>query len=83
MDAQKYYRSKCERITGPTHVPELLIWKNEKEGPIKKVFKDFFLWFLDERYIRYLINWGKMQEKTEYIRYKNTKLREVINYALQ
>ena len=53
--AKSYYLSQIERVTGPSHVPSLLVPENEEEVPIKEVFREFFVWFLNERYIRYLL----------------------------
>jgi hypothetical protein len=57
---KSFYLGKIERITGPSHIPILLIPENEAEVPLKNAFREFFEWFLKERYIRYLILEGKM-----------------------
>ena len=41
-------------------------------------FKEFFIWFLKERYLRYLILEGKMDKKKAYIDYKNTILMSLV-----
>lgn len=68
-----YYDKKIERITGPTHL-DMLLNGSKDEPDMKKCFKSFFIWFLRHRYIRYLINEGKMDNKEAYIDYKNTTL---------
>jgi hypothetical protein len=45
---------------------------------MKEAFKEFFIWFLKERYLRYLILEGKMDQKQAYIEYKNTLLMSLI-----
>jgi hypothetical protein len=40
----------------------------------KRVFRDFYRWFLKHRYLRYLLLEGKMANKQAYIEYKNTHL---------
>jgi len=52
--------------------------KNEEEISMKAAFKEFFIWFLKERYLRYLILEGKMDQKKAYIDYKNTILMNII-----
>jgi hypothetical protein len=52
--------------------------KNEDETNMKAAFKEFFIWFLKERYLRYLILEGKMDQKQAYIDYKNTILMNLI-----
>lgn len=64
---KSYYLSQIERITGPSHIPGLLIPDKENEIAIKNVFRDFFEWFLKERYLRYLLIEGKMADKKAYI----------------
>ena len=73
-EAKKYYFKKIERVTGPSHIPELLRPECESERPMKKAFSEFFEWFLKERYVRYLMVEGKMAKKSAYIRYKNRVL---------
>ena len=41
---------------------------------IKSVFRKFFIWFLRNRYLRYIIREGKMSNKDIYIKYKNLEL---------
>ena len=40
----------------------------------KQVFREFYSWFLKERYLRYLLRDGKMDNKLAYIEYKNEHL---------
>ena len=58
--SKTYFLGRIERITGPSHVPSLFIAGEEHERPIKAAFKEFFIWFTKERYLRYLILEGKM-----------------------
>ena len=58
--SKTYFLGRIERITGPSHVPSLFIPGEEYERPIKAAFKEFFIWFTKERYLRYLILEGKM-----------------------
>jgi hypothetical protein len=51
---------KLEKVTGPTHIEGLLISYKKDDIRYSKVFLKFFLYFLNERYIRYLINEGRM-----------------------
>lgn len=51
----------------------------ESEVTIKAAFKEFFVWFTKERYLRYLILEGKMDQKEAYIEYKNTILMSLVN----
>lgn len=41
---------------------------------MKKCFKEFFIWFLRHRYLRYLLSEGKMDKKEVYVDYKNKTL---------
>lgn len=45
---------------------------------MKKAFREFYEWFLKERYLRYLLNDGKMADRRAYIQYKNNVLLETI-----
>ena len=45
---------------------------------MKAAFKEFFIWFLKERYLRYLILEGKMDQKKAYIDYKNNILMSLV-----
>lgn len=74
ISCKSYYQSKIEYVTGPSHIPGLLLADDHEEVPIKNVFKKFFIWFLKERYLRYLLIEGKMTNKKAYIEYKNTTL---------
>lgn len=38
------------------------------------MFREFFEWFLKERYLRYLLLEGKMTDKKAYIEFKNNVL---------
>lgn len=53
--SKTYFLGRIERITGPSHIPSLFIAGNEGERAIKAAFKEFFIWFTKERYLRYLI----------------------------
>lgn len=57
--------------------------KDEWEKPIKAAFKEFFIWFTKERYLRYLILEGKMEQKEAYIEYKNTVLMNLVNRSTE
>lgn len=37
----------------------------------KAIFREFFEWFMKERYVRCLISDGRMMDKKAYIQYKN------------
>ena len=75
---KNFYLGKFEKITGPSHMPELLVPITGRDNSIKYAFHDFFLWFLEERYLReFLVN-GKMSKKLTYIRYKNTVLKSIL-----
>jgi hypothetical protein len=50
----------------------------EEEVGMKAAFKEFFIWFLKERYLRYLILEGKMDQKKAYIDYKNNILMSLV-----
>jgi hypothetical protein len=77
--SKSYFLSRIERITGPSHVPSLFVAAEEWERPIKEAFREFFLWFTKERYLRYLILEGKMEQKEAYIEYKNTVLMSLVS----
>lgn len=49
---------------------------------MKKAFQDFFVWFLNERYIRYLLHEGKMEQKIVYLKYKNETLAQILQESL-
>jgi hypothetical protein len=68
-----YYDKKIERITGPTHL-DMLLNPSKEDSLIKKCFREFFIWFLRHRYLRYLMSEGKMDKKDLYIDYKNKTL---------
>jgi hypothetical protein len=76
--SKSYYLSKIEKITGPSHISALVVAKNEEEVSMKGAFREFFIWFLKERYLRYLILEGKMDQKKAYMDYKNTILMSLI-----
>ena len=57
--------------------------KDEWEKPIKAAFKEFFIWFTKERYLRYLILEVKMEQKEAYIEYKNTVLMNLVNRSTE
>ena len=72
-----YYQKKVEMVTGPSHLPELFNAHPQEPphlAPCKAAFRDFYHWFLKERYLRYLLLDGKMTNKMAYIEYKNTHL---------
>lgn len=52
---KSFYQAKIEHVTGPSHIPALLVAEDKSEIPMKKVFRKFFSWFLKERYVRYLL----------------------------
>lgn len=79
--SKTYFLGRIERITGPSHVPSLFVAGEEWEKPIKAAFKEFFIWFTKERYLRYLILEGKMEQKEAYIEYKNTVLMALVHQA--
>lgn len=41
---------------------------------MKKVFRIFLKWFLREKYMFYLLKYGKMSEKEKYVEFKNKYL---------
>lgn len=66
-----------ENITGPSHLPDLFFLSAEEDERLagcKKVFREFYGWFLQYRYLRYLLLEGKMVNKLAYIEYKNAHL---------
>jgi hypothetical protein len=74
---KSYYQKKVEMVTGPSHLPELFNAHPQEPShlaPCKAAFRDFYHWFLKERYLRYLLLDGKMTNKQAYIEYKNTHL---------
>lgn len=76
-ECKGYYLKKVELVTGPSHLPDLFTASpQESEGiaNCKKAFKQFYRWFLKERYLRYLLLEGKMSDKLAYIEYKNHHL---------
>jgi hypothetical protein len=52
-------------------------------GSCKRAFRDFYRWFLKERYLRYLLLEGKMTNKLAYIDYKNTHLFRFVDQQQQ
>lgn len=38
---------------------------------VKNCFRKFMIWFLENRYLRYLLSKGKMDQSSKYISYKN------------
>lgn len=48
-------------------------------GKIKRVFRAFSKWFLEEKAIRYILN-GRMKNKERYIHYKNKVMLYYINH---
>ena len=67
---------------GPNHLEKLLVSENADEVPIKKVFGEYLVWFLKERYLRCLMSEGKMNKKFVYIRYKNKQLLQLVEGIL-
>jgi len=45
-EAHRFYLSKIELVTGPSHFPLLFVPSNNTEEPIKRTFRSFFRWFL-------------------------------------
>ena len=45
-----------------------------KEISTRMVFVTFFLWFVRNRYIRYLMGDGKMTQKDKYVNYKDREM---------
>ena len=41
---------------------------------MKKVFRLFLKWFLREKYMFYLLKYGKMSDKEKYVEFKNKYL---------
>jgi hypothetical protein len=70
-ELRNYYLSRIEYVTGPRRLPMLLIPDNEQEVAFKGAFREFFEWFIKERYVRYLLSDGKMANKKAYINLKN------------
>ena len=66
-DAKVYYSGKIEHVTGPSHIPGLLVTEGVEDYRYKLAFQSFFIWFLRERYLRYLLIEGKMADKKAYI----------------
>lgn len=54
-------------MTGPSHIPGLLVTEGVEDYRYKLAFQSFFIWFLRERYLRYLLIEGKMADKKAYI----------------
>lgn len=52
---------------------------NSEYGKIKRVFREFSKWFLEEKAIRYILN-GRMKNKQRYIYYKNKVMLFYINH---
>lgn len=44
--------------------------EDEEIKSYKKVFKNFYMWFLKNRISRYIMN-GEMEDKSMYLKYKN------------
>jgi hypothetical protein len=38
---------------------------------MKKVFKNFLNWFLRNKYVAYILKYGRMENKEKYIEFKN------------
>lgn len=79
QEIKTFYLPKIEQVTGPSHIPSLLIPENQSEEKKKLVFKEFFEWFIKYRYLRYLLIEGKMADKKAYIKYKNFMLLAMLN----
>jgi len=68
-----YYLSKIEFFTSLQFLREHWCAQDSESfetRALKKVFRAFSKWFLEERAIRYILN-GRMQNKKAYIKYKN------------
>lgn len=76
-DCKAYFLKKVELVTGPSHLPELFTPTAADSDAVcnsKRAFREFYRWFLKERYLRYLLLEGKMTNKKAYIDYKNQHL---------
>jgi hypothetical protein len=65
-ECRAYYLKKVEFVTGPSHLPGLFALQSGEAASVeecKKVFREFYRWFLKHRYLRYLLKEGKMSNK--------------------
>ena len=69
------------RITGVTHLEGMTV-VHQSDAPMvaysKRIFAEFYIFFLQERYIRYLLCEGKMDNKKAYIEYKNSVMLYIV-----
>lgn len=79
QEVKTFYLPKIQQVTGPSHIPSLLVADGQQDQKIKEVFKEFFQWFIKSRYLRYLLIEGKMADKKAYIKYKNYMLLAMLN----
>lgn len=77
--SQSLLKSNIELISGQRALNDFLNYsETTEELRIKQVFRQFMVWFLKERYIRYIIS-GNMANKKQYIKYKNQVMLQLIN----
>jgi len=72
-EALKYFEKRIELVTGHRVFSQILIIYEEDEEmvvKIKKGFRKFAKWFLQDRSLRYIID-GNMADKMKYLKYKN------------
>ncbi|KRX06480.1 hypothetical protein PPERSA_05093 [Pseudocohnilembus persalinus] len=72
-DATQYFIRNLEKISGLRVLKQYLNYEQEPDPEIqeyKKIFKNFYKWFLKNRITRYILK-GKMDNKEMYIQYKN------------
>ena len=62
--------SSFEEMTGPQALRKFL----EPEDTVSRVFREFLLWFLKERYIREALREGHMENIKQYVEFKNREL---------
>jgi hypothetical protein len=63
-----------EEMTGPQALRKFL----EPEDAVSRVFREFLLWFLKERYIREALREGHMENIKQYVEFKNRELLPVL-----
>jgi hypothetical protein len=73
-ELHKYYEERFNEVFGITHLSLLITPQQENEINMKKVFRSFLKWFIREKYMFYLLKYGKMTEKEKYVEFKNKYL---------
>lgn len=70
----EYYGARYKEVFGITHLTLLVTPESEEESGMKEAFLVYLRWFLREKYMLYLLKYGKMSDKDKYIEFKNKYL---------